>query len=161
MSESDDDLGRVLPQDAEPEAAQLSAARRGVLLRLLMRRFGVPAEDAEELVHDTVMALQTQGPVPNVKAWLFAGVIAKGEKYVRARGVVRPAPDVVRREKIPFTKAVLGALAPRAREALRLRFDERKSYPEIAEEMQISTRAAERMVAKALARVRQLQHSRP
>jgi DNA-directed RNA polymerase specialized sigma24 family protein len=157
MSESDDEIGLVLPQAAEPEVAQLYAARRGVLMRLLMRRFGVPADDAETLVYDTVMALQTQGPVPNPKAWLFAGVTAKGEKYRRARGLDSPAPDAEATRDVRFTKVVLGALSPRAREVLRLRFDEKKTYAEIAAEMGVSTNAAERLVARAAARIRRIQ----
>lgn len=44
----------------------------------------------------------------------------------------------------------------RAREALRLRFEEKKTYPEIAEQLGLSVYAAERFVVKALARLRGL-----
>jgi DNA-directed RNA polymerase specialized sigma24 family protein len=157
MSESDDELGPVLPHAAEPEAARLYEARRGLLLRLLMRRFGVPADDAETLVHDTVMALQTQGTVPDPKAWLIAGVTAKGEAYQEGRGLVSPTPDAEGVRDVRFTKLVIITLSPRARQALRLRFDERKTYAQIAAELGVSTIAAERMVARAAARIRRMQ----
>ena len=47
-----------------------------------------------------------------------------------------------------------------AREALRLRFEEKKSYPEIAEALDVSIDAAQRIVAKAGAKLRGLLRSR-
>lgn len=132
----------------------------GVLLRLLARKFAVPPDDAESLVEEAFIGYKSLHlPPPDVEAWLIAAVCRGAKVYRQRRGLDADDDPQVSKESI-FVRAAMDTLGECAREALRLRFDERMSYAEIAAELNISAFAAERMVAQAVAKIRKLQRER-
>lgn len=147
MTEREHEAGLLRRHSGEWDVVQLYQEHRGVLLRLLVRRYGVPEEAAETIVYDTIMALPPQGVVSDVQAWLMAGACGKGEAYRSAHGLAPAADDA--------HELTLATLPDRAREALRLRFEEKLTYAEIAAELGLSVFAVERMVATAGAKLRQ------
>ncbi|HEV7768349.1 MAG TPA: sigma factor-like helix-turn-helix DNA-binding protein [Thermoanaerobaculia bacterium] len=95
----------------------------------------------------------------DARAWLIAAASISAKTYLQRRGL--PAGD----DEADDTRVVLELLLQRdalqtlpalARDALRLRFAERKTYPEIGTELGISPYAAERIVAKAFMKLRSL-----
>jgi RNA polymerase sigma factor (sigma-70 family) len=78
-------------------------------------------------------------PPHDARTWLIASACENARVYVeRHRLACRDG---------------LETLPALAREALRLRFAEGKSYPEIAEELGVSVDAAQRIVSKAAAKL--------
>ena len=132
----------------------------GVLLRLLARKFGVPPDDAESLVEDAFVGYQGLHPrPPDAEAWLIAAVCRGAKVYLQRRGLDAHGDPRAPQESV-LGRAAVETLGERAREALRLRFDERMTYPEIAAELNISAFAAERIVAKEMAKIRKRQAER-
>lgn len=150
MNERKHEAGPLRGPSEEWDIVHLYEEHRGVLLRLLMRKYGVPEEDAETLVYETIVALPLRIVVADAPAWLTAGVCGKGEAYRRARGLDPAADDAGDARDL-----ALATLTDQAREALRLRFEEKRTYAEIAEELGVSVFAAERIVATAGAKLRQ------
>jgi len=123
-----------------------------------MRAFELPERDAERLVRETFTDYRLNQPASNGRAWLIGAVCRQANAYRRRRGL--PAADEEKTGRHAATvlshRDAMEKLPSRAREALRLRFEEKKTYPEIAEQLGLSVDAAERFVAKALARLRGL-----
>jgi len=136
----------------------LHEALGGYLIALLIRAFEVPEPEAEWLVRERFTEYSLDQPATDERAWIIGAVCRDANDYRRRRGL--PAAD---EEKVGrHAAAVLSyrdareRLPSRAREALRLRFEEKKSYAEIAEELGLSVHAAERFVGKAFFRLREL-----
>lgn len=132
----------------------------GILLRLLVRKFAVPQDDAESLVEEAFIGYHGINPQPpDAEAWLITAVCRGAEVYRRRHGL--DADDDPRApEESVLARAAVETLGERAREALRLRFDEGMHYAEIAAVMNISTFAAERIVEKEMARIRKRRAAR-
>lgn len=80
--------------------------------------------------------------------------MCRGAKvYLQRRGLDADDDPRAPKESV-LVRAAVETLGERAREALRLRFDERMTYPEIAAELNISAFAAERIVATEMAKIR-------
>lgn len=143
---------------SELEWAELHATLATYLTGLLTRAFEVPEQDAERLVRETFTDYRLNQPASDARAWLIGAVCKHANGYRRSRGL--PAADEKAAGRHAATVLsyhdVMARLPSRAREALRLRFDEKKSYAEVAEQLGLSVYAAERFVAKALARLRAL-----
>ena len=159
MRESNDESSLSL-QPAEAESAARHKLLGPALRRLLVQNFGVPLDAAESLVDETFMVFQGLGTRPrDAETWLTVAACTSARKYLQRHGL--PAADVEREEEREIVALLLHrdatrTLTERAREALRLRFAERKTHPEIAEELGISTYAAEHLLAKAIAKLRGL-----
>lgn len=125
----------------------------GVLLRsIAMRRFGVPPDDAEALVHDTFIAyLERHTVIRDVKRWLMGAVGNAAKNYWRARR--REAPLLPEHEDTPDAAAeeateqrmrrsaavaVLAQLGPKCRETLRRYYLGEESKEAIAETLSTS-----------------------
>ena len=160
MDRSDERFAGLPAASAEPEIARVYQESRGLLLRLLERSYGVPAREAEALVYETIMALQAEGAVADPEAWLVAGVCAKGAAYQRTHGIAERPSLAIPAVDPAVVRDALALLSRRAREAVRLRYEERMTYPEIAAELEIPVYAAQRMVAKAVAQIRRIQRLR-
>jgi RNA polymerase sigma factor (sigma-70 family) len=141
---------------AVAEHAALYETLGGYLEALLTRAFAVPEQDAALLVRDTFFDYGQGKQAPNARAWLIGSACKRANIYRQMRGLppVNEA-DVERHAARVLTyRDAMEPLPSRAREALRLRFQENKTYPEIAEELGVSVYVAERFVAKAFARLR-------
>jgi DNA-directed RNA polymerase specialized sigma24 family protein len=154
MTRPEDEI-RPLPDASPADGGRVYEEYRDLLLEMLTRTFGVPAQDAETLVYETVMAYQMAEYGPALPSFLIAGARAKGQAWQEAHGGARVKPD----PDAALARGALHLLAGNAREAVRLRFEEGMAYPDIAMELGMTVFAAEQLVAKALAKIRRLQRA--
>ena len=87
-----------------------------------------------------------------------SGACRKANEYRQRRGLPAANEDhAIRNAATSLSyRDAMARLPTRAREAVRLRFEEKKTHAEIAEQLGLSVYAAERFVAKALAKLRGL-----
>jgi RNA polymerase sigma factor (sigma-70 family) len=144
------------PHSAEAEQAAFYETLSDFLRGLLMRAFEVPERDAEWLVRDTFSDYTLNKPAPDARAWLIGSACNKANDYRQRRGLAAANEALVARHAATAlsSREAMEKLPRRAREALRLRFEEKKTYAEVAGELGISVYAAERFVAQALIRLR-------
>src|SRR5262245_30363582 len=72
---------RMAKEPENEKAAELYRELRGLLAFLAARRFGVPPDEAEELVHDVFAAyLRRQPAVHDLRAW-FVGAICHASRH--------------------------------------------------------------------------------
>ncbi len=141
---------------AEAEQAALYETLGGVLRSLLMRVFELPEQDAEWLVRESFIDYTLNKQAPDARAWLI-GVACRNANGYRQRRGLPAANEAEAARQITLVLANRDALAtlPRlAREALRLKYDEKLSYEEVAEQLGLSVHAAKRFVSKALTQMR-------
>ena len=147
-----------LQPSAEAEQAALYETLGAFLQGLLIRAFEVPEREAERLVRDTFLHYVQNKPAPNAHAWLIWAACRKANEYRHGRGLPAANEDHAIRNAataLPYRDG-MGRLPTRAQEALRLKFEQKKTYEEVAGEMGLSVSAAKRYVAKALAQLRGL-----
>ena len=141
------------PGSRAEEPFEVLYRQYGVLLRsIAMRRFGVPPDDAEALVHDTFVAyLERHTIIRDVKRWLMGAVGNASKNYWRARK--REAPllpeheetadaaaeaETEQRMRRSAAVAVLAQLGPKCRETLRRYYLGEESKEAIAEQLSTS-----------------------
>ena len=137
MRSSSEDAGSVVSPSAKAaELEELYSSIGSVLLRMLDDMYGISRQDAERIVGEVFsMYVSTSEPGGDPASWIHLAVHAEAARYQRKH-------------------AALATLPADAREALRLRFQERRTYPEIAAALDVTKRFAEKLVAKALAELR-------
>lgn len=150
--------------------ATLYVECRALLLYVACRKFGVPEEDAESLLHDAVLSLlTTTATLENPRAWLVAAVANASRAYRRSRARYELIPqdafdemttlgstvDAEQVERKLTLSDILRHLHPRYREMLRLHYLEQLTSSEIADRLGSSTRYAEKRIVLALRRVRE------
>lgn len=154
---------RDVPHVAE-DIGRLYEDLTPVLLGTLVRKFGVPHEDAETLLHDVFVAYLTIGvTVSDPRTWLIAAACNSAKAWHRARARYATA-NTIEAEPLDheaesmrdalFVRDALTELPERAREAVRLRFVEGLQYAEVATRMGTSVKYAEKLVSKAMAKLR-------
>lgn len=147
-----------LHHSGEPEQEALYETLGGLLQRMVMRQFQVSPEDAQSLVRETFIVFSEMNVARSeAQEWLTGAVCSSAKAYMQRRGLVAPEDVTEREREIRRELAHRDALAmlpSQDREALRLRFEERKTYPEIAAELDVSVEAAQRIVARAAAKLR-------
>jgi RNA polymerase sigma factor (sigma-70 family) len=160
MSESEEKPA-VLQSSAAAEARQGFEETRGLLLRLLTRRYGLSEHEAETLVYETYMLyLQLERAPSDPASWLIAAACQYAATHLRqhGRGLARVAEEAAEGARAlgraELLRDALETLPPRAREALRLRSEQGLTDEEVAAELGISTFAARRILAKAAMQVR-------
>jgi RNA polymerase sigma factor (sigma-70 family) len=163
MNEWNDDARTRRSPDGEERPLYESFGE--VLLRAVMR-IGVPEEAADALVREAFIGYFFLNPPPQpqeAKAWLIAAAGMKASEYLKMHGLpaggnVAEAARAV--EHLEVQREELATLPARAREALRLRVSEGRSYAEIAEALDVSEFAARKMVSRAWAKLRRLRRER-
>jgi DNA-directed RNA polymerase specialized sigma24 family protein len=135
------------------------------LLRILMRQFSIPADEAEALLPPIFIILPAD--VADQEKWLIAATCNSARAWQqqrgRDRGEIPAGPSGATAEEIAAANGLLSAtralaaMPPQGREAVRLRFREKKTYAEIAAELDISEFYAQRLIEKTLARAWALQ----
>ena len=170
MTHSNEDATGPAHPDHGPDRRDerpLYEALGGLLLRVITHRYEVPPEDAASVLDEAFLAYYAmQTPPRDARAWLIAAVCALGKAYRERQGGLRGEGGGARGEghgieddvravrDLVWYREALATLPRIAREALRLRVAEGKSYEEIAAILDLSADAAQRMVAKAAAKVR-------
>lgn len=143
---------------------------RPLLLGVACRKFRVPDSDAESLLQEVfVSLLQTGDSVENVRAWLVAAICNASRHYWRTRGKSDQLPEGFIEQSDPGSQALperfameitirqaLQYLQPRCRETLWLHYFEGRSAPDVARELETTTRYAEKLIHNCLKRVREI-----
>jgi RNA polymerase sigma factor (sigma-70 family) len=147
------------PRFAEGEQDSLYEVLGGTLQGVLTRIFAIPKADAQWLVREVFIVYRGLNPAPpDARSWLIGGACRSATRYRERRGLTtgdeaeqtRAVEQLLRREE------ALALLPDRARAVLRLRFEEGKSYSEIAEKLGVTLQSAKRIVSSAAAMLRKL-----
>ena len=137
-------------------------------------RFVHSRETAEDIVSDLFESFWEQGifeqPIHSYRSYLYTAVRHRAYNYLRWK--IRPtdplesirsapvahtiAPDDAMQYTELYLKveSIIQELSPQCRRAYLLKRVEGKKYEEIAEELQVTTKAVEGLVGRALARLR-------
>jgi RNA polymerase sigma factor (sigma-70 family) len=150
--ERDDPEGLRRPAESE-DLEQLYGAVRGSVGALLVDR-GMPDAAIDAVLYDAFSEYtRLKESVENPVAWLTDAVFALAATYLRLRGLdAAPEPDdIARLADLVVTHATLAKLPERTGQVVRLRYFERKSFEQIAEELDITAGAAAVFMNKAIA----------
>jgi RNA polymerase sigma factor (sigma-70 family) len=141
---------------ADPALRVLYETLGSDLQRFVARKFGVPPEEAGSLVHEAFIQFVAERP-DDARAWLIGAACRGAKTWLQRHGLgVTDSPDDAREvENLLFCRDALASLPQRSREALRLRFQERLTYEEIAAELDVSAHYAMKLVSKAGEKLRQ------
>ena len=146
----------------------------GVLLRsIAMRRYNIPPDDAEALVHDIFMAyLQRREHIRELKGWLIGAVGNASKDYLRKRKREEPLlpehddkPDQAAEEQadrwmMNMTVAtVVARLGEKCRETIRRYYFHEESKESIAEQMSTSPGYVLQLLVTCRRRVREIYDS--
>lgn len=143
---------------------------RSLLLYVGCRKFRVPECDAESLIQEVFLSfLQNAARVENVRAWLVAAMCNASRHYWRLQGRVDQLPEDFsdrgdpRAQKLTDELAMkltmrqtLGYLQPRCRETLFLHYYEGRSASDVAQELETTSRYAEKLIHNCLKRAREI-----
>jgi RNA polymerase sigma factor (sigma-70 family) len=120
-----------------PEEWYLALGSR--LQRYAVQKFGIPADDAEGLVHDVFLSFLTpRKPIRDARAWFFGAVSHACRDYLRKQGRVVTGEELPEGSAEPphviriAAREMLRALPPVEREMLWMQFAEGHTVREIA-----------------------------
>ncbi len=143
----------------------------GVLLRAIaIRRYNIPPDDAEALVHDIFTAyLQRRQYVRELKGWLIGAIGNASKDYLRRRKREEPLlpehdqqPDQAAEEKTErwmmnlTVAAVVARLGEKCRETIRRYYFHEESKESIAEQLATSPGYVLQLLVSCRRRVREL-----
>ena len=146
----------------------------GVLLRsIAMRRYNIPPDDAEALVHDIFMAyLQRREHVRELKGWLIGAIGNASKDYLRRRKREEPllpehdekadqaAEERAERWMVNMTVAtVVSRLGEKCRETLRRYYFHEESKESIAQQLSTSPAYVLQLLVTCRRRVREIYNS--
>ncbi len=135
-----------------------------LLVGTAMGHFSICEMDAQTLVHEVFLSyLSKADEVFDARAWLLSAICNASKHYlrIRARHVALPT-DFVDMPDPRFSRVgdaltdqlaareAFRCLTPRCQLALRLRYLEGYSVPEIADELDTSTKYAQKLVSRCL-----------
>lgn len=159
---------RRASKNVDVEALYLE--HRTLLMAVACRKFHVPDADAESLLQEVFVSfLQTCTTIENVRAWLVAAICNASRHYWRSQGRSEQLPEDFVEHSDPGSHALperfameitirqaLQYLQPRCRETLWLHYFEGRSAPDVARELETTTRYAEKLIHNCLKRVREI-----
>jgi RNA polymerase sigma factor (sigma-70 family) len=163
-----------VPSHADPaDVGVLYEQYRDLLVHVACRKFRVPDADAENLMQEVFLAyMQSEARVENTKAWLVAAMCNASRHYWRTQSRTESLPDDINdrgdpgshgladRFAIAMTlRQALKYLQPRCRETLYLHYYEGRSAVDVAQEMDTTSRYAEKLIHNCLKRVREIYFS--
>lgn len=154
------------PKRDDGDFEQIYLKHYPFLVSIAVRKFGVPASEADTLVHEVFLSyLKRSGEVYDVHAWLLGGICHASRYYWRQNGrggeVVEleelyehedPSSHDIR-DDLPDAltmRAVLDSLPPRYRQILRLRYYDGCSIAEIAASLGVKPKYAQKLVSKCV-----------
>src|ERR1043166_7296519 len=163
--------GVALPQTPPPADTEFEALylQYGVLLRTIaMRRYHVPPDDAEALVHDTFIAyLERHTVIRELKPWLMGAVSNACKHYWRDRKREAPMPETI--EETPAggenadewawrisVGAVVARPAEKGRETLRGYYWRGETNEHIAESLATSPGYVRQLLVSCRRRVKEM-----
>lgn len=141
-----------------------------LLVHISVRKFGVPPEDAESLVHEVfVTYLSAVVEIRNPRSYLIGGICNASRHYLRTHARTETLSDdffehVDARSTAELEQAALritmretvGRLHEKCRRVLRLRYWDGHSAGELAAKLQTTNRYAEKLIHKCLRRAQKM-----
>ena len=135
-----------------------------LLVGTAMDRYRISEIDAEALAHEVFLAYFLKADeIIDSRAWLVSSVCNASKNYLRSRARLLPLPDQFSEqpdprharegESLPNQLAAREAFAcvtAKCQIALRLRYLEGYSIPEVAEELNTSAKYAAKLVSRCL-----------
>jgi RNA polymerase sigma factor (sigma-70 family) len=144
----------------------------GLLVSLAVRKFQVPAVDAEALAHEVFLSyLRHADEIRDLHHWLVGAICNASRYYWRKHGrnIEQLDTEVAAERADPHLKdvltdlpnhiaiaEVLEAMPPRWAHILRLRYFEGYSIKEIAEQQSVTSKYMQKLVAKCLQRAQEI-----
>ncbi len=160
-----DDIGNV-PVEAEDDVTAAYRAHYPLLAYLARRRFDIPPEEVEAMVHEVFVAfLRNRTKVADVRAWLVGAISNRSRLYWRSKGredaAMRQFEDsaCIAVENVVAQldlAAALRRMNPRCREVLWFRFVESLSSADIAARYGTTAGYARKLVYRCATTVREL-----
>ena len=160
--ERTDDFGAIYEQNCD------------LLVRTAIKRYHISELDAEALAHEVFLAYFLKAhEVINMRAWLVAAVCNATKAFLRKRArhvalpeesVEIPDPHLARvGEALPDQLAgreAFECVTARCQIALRLRYLEGYSVPEVAVELNTSQKYAQKLISRCLQQARRRYRTR-
>lgn len=145
---------------------------RPLIIHIATRWYRIPLEDAADISHNIVVTfIRRRGKIRRQEKWLLGAAIHASRSFWRARGRERPLPgdlrDRVDESTIGIAERigtrldvaeVLRRLGQNCREIIVLRFLERYSASEIADERATTTAYARNLLYRCVKQFRALYH---
>lgn len=146
------------------DVGEMYEAHRQLLVGTAVKRYGIGEPDAETLVHDVFLAYMLKADeVHDARSWLVGAVCNASRHFLRVRARAVGLPPGFSDEPDPSSIGVVdrlpnelaarecfGCITPKCQLALRLRYIEGYSIPEIAAELGTSAKYAAKLVARCL-----------
>ncbi|HEV7764982.1 MAG TPA: RNA polymerase sigma factor, partial [Thermoanaerobaculia bacterium] len=137
-----------------PEEWYLSLANR--LQRYAVLKFGIPADDAEGLVHEVFITyLKPPAPIVNARRWFFGAISHACRNYLRKNGRMITGEEIVEEIAEPShvtriaVRETLRALPPLERKLLWMQVAEGYTVREIATSIGRSVSFTEKRLRQA------------
>jgi RNA polymerase sigma factor (sigma-70 family) len=156
----------ALQQTAGPSVGRLYCQHATVLREIAIRKFQVPPEDAEALVHEVFVGyMRSRDLVKDAESWLVGAICHSSRHYWRqqrnVQGLHPRIPDggddvIARIHRAILVNAVLRKLEPRCREVLRKHYLEGFSAAEMARQVATSRGYAEQTIHRCLKAARRV-----
>ena len=162
----------IPPVIDEAQFVRLYENNVDVLIAVAIRKFQVPAVDAEALAHEVFLSyLKRKDEIRELHKWLLGAICNASRYYWRQHGrnieqldteLAAERPDPASRnilETLPARIAAgeaLAGLSPRYQEILRLRYYEGFSINEIAEHLGVTAKYTQKLVTKCLRRAEEV-----
>ena len=159
------------PDIDELEFVQIYEANFDLLVSLAVRKFQVPFGDAEGLAHEVFLSyLKRRKEIRELHKWLIGAICNASRHYWRKndRNIDQLDDETSAIHVDPVSAHVvdwltariaageaLAVLSPRHQHILRLRYYEGYTIPEIAEELGVTAKYAQKLVMKILRRAEQ------
>jgi RNA polymerase sigma factor (sigma-70 family) len=156
----------VPPKRDDRDFEEIYVKHYDFLLAIAIRKFGVPASEADTLVHEVFLSyLKRRGEIYDVHSWLLGGICHASRYYWRQNGRGGETVEIEElferedprshdiRNDLPdalTARAVLDSLPPRYRTILRLRYYEGCSIAEIAQKLGVKPKYAQKLVSKCI-----------
>ena len=172
--ESVDELPPIPPRHEIDEEmfVRLYEKHFGLLVAVAIRKFQVPADDAEALAHEVFLSyLKRKDEIRELQKWLLGAICNASRYYWRQHGrnveqldtelaAERPDPSTANILDLMMAKIAAGealaGLSPRWQHILRLRYFEGYSINEIAEHLGVTAKYAQKLVTKWLRRAEEI-----
>jgi RNA polymerase sigma factor (sigma-70 family) len=143
-----------------------------VLVAVAVRKFKVPAVDAEALAHDVLLSyLKRKDEIRELHKWLIGAICNASRYYWRQHGrniepldaelaAVQPDPASTNNPETLLAHIAAGealaGLSTRYQQILRLRYYDGLSIREIAEHLGVTAKYAQKLVIKCLRRAEEV-----
>ena len=164
MSDERDDREQLGHSAESEETERLYQSVGAVAAQLLQREYGLTDAVIHSIVADAFFGYTgAQQNFPDPESWLADAIFDRARRYIRLRGMDEHPDheeDPAHVRTLVLTKAALRMLSPTARRALLLRYRERRSYEDIAADLGVTVRAAEKLVMNAESQLRRWEAER-